>query len=260
MGEPGSPACAEHGDPLVCIACEQAENARPEWQPAGDPVGEPEPTREDYLAAVAGEPEPSEALALGQAWVSRVTTSDAPELSVMGAGEITTLCVQCGPDVNVDEDGCCVSCGCDAMPDPATLAKIRARLAPPPAPAAGDVELAREAGAKAVWGCSGGIRTFTADEIAEVVLAALRRVSPAAVEPHAVRQEPTWQPIETAPKDREVLVWKAESESAIVALRKDGRWVTAWAHDPIEGSEWFNVTHWMSLPPAPTAPMAGGEQ
>jgi hypothetical protein len=92
------------------------------------------------------------------------------------------------------------------------------------------------------------------------ILAALRRVSPAAVEPHAVRQEPTWQPIETAPKDREVLVWKAESESAIVALRKDGRWVTAWAHDPIEGSEWFNVTHWMSLPPAPTAPMAGGEQ
>lgn len=24
--------CPTHGDPLVCIACEQEEDARPEWQ------------------------------------------------------------------------------------------------------------------------------------------------------------------------------------------------------------------------------------
>lgn len=27
------PTCAEHGDQLVCLACEQEESARPEWQP-----------------------------------------------------------------------------------------------------------------------------------------------------------------------------------------------------------------------------------
>lgn len=40
-----------------------------------------------------------------------------------------TCCAQCGFDVQVDEDGCCVTCGCDALqahggPDP--------RLASPP--------------------------------------------------------------------------------------------------------------------------------
>lgn len=29
--------------------------------------------------------------------------------------ELQTLCPHCGPDVHVDEDGCCATCGCDAM-------------------------------------------------------------------------------------------------------------------------------------------------
>jgi hypothetical protein len=61
-------------------------------------------------------------------------------------------------------------------------------IAPPPAPAAGDVELVAGAINDAVtkW-----TKTPTDQrERFDVILAALRRVSPAAVEPHAVRQEP----------------------------------------------------------------------
>jgi len=29
--------------------------------------------------------------------------------------ELHTLCPECGPDVHVDEDGCCVNCGADAV-------------------------------------------------------------------------------------------------------------------------------------------------
>jgi hypothetical protein len=31
------------------------------------------------------------------------------------ASDPMTLCPQCGPGVSVDEDGCCVSCGCVAV-------------------------------------------------------------------------------------------------------------------------------------------------
>jgi len=31
-------------------------------------------------------------------------------------------CPQCGPDVKVDEDGCCIHCGCDCTGDGAELA------------------------------------------------------------------------------------------------------------------------------------------
>ena len=27
----------------------------------------------------------------------------------------STLCIQCGPIITVDEDGCCASCGCQSM-------------------------------------------------------------------------------------------------------------------------------------------------
>jgi len=76
------------------------------------------------------------AISLGQAWVSTVTASVEPDVSVIGADvnravpqpPVVTFCVQCGPDVNVDEDGICVACGCDALPSPDVLAKLRARL------------------------------------------------------------------------------------------------------------------------------------
>jgi len=28
--------------------------------------------------------------------------------------KLLTLCPQCGPDVPIDDDGCCIACGCDA--------------------------------------------------------------------------------------------------------------------------------------------------
>jgi len=36
-------------------------------------------------------------------------------------------CPQCGPDVKVDEDGCCVHCGCDCTGEGAELALRHAR-------------------------------------------------------------------------------------------------------------------------------------
>ncbi len=45
--------------------------------------------------------------------------NDIPAPSPPDAGRMSeepwTLCAQCGPDVKVDEDGCCVTCGCDAL-------------------------------------------------------------------------------------------------------------------------------------------------
>jgi hypothetical protein len=41
-----------------------------------------------------------------------------------------SLCVACGVNVRVDEDGCCVTCGCDAMGN--ALESLRVfRVAPP---------------------------------------------------------------------------------------------------------------------------------
>ncbi len=31
------------------------------------------------------------------------------------AAKLTTLCVQCGPDVGIDGEGCCVTCGGQAQ-------------------------------------------------------------------------------------------------------------------------------------------------
>ena len=35
--------------------------------------------------------------------------------SHVGGGWVWTNCLECGPDVAVDEEGCCVSCGRDAL-------------------------------------------------------------------------------------------------------------------------------------------------
>ena len=49
---------------------------------------------------------------------------------------IKTICVECGPNIIVDEDGCCVSCGRDSVGAGVEIvsnqiAALRARLAPP---------------------------------------------------------------------------------------------------------------------------------
>lgn len=92
----------------------------------------------------------------------------------------------------------------------------------------------------------------------QIALDALLRAeaSPPAALPAETPRAETWQPRETAPKDRKVLVWKAESESAVVARLKNGRWVAAWDHQPIEGNDYFDVTHWQPLPAPPQASRA----
>jgi hypothetical protein len=186
MGKPGSPACAEHGDPLVCIACEQAENARPEWQPAGDPVGEPgevppshtwgdvyRPAAEPKTIA-PGQPgcwrcgQPSDGAFLCPACVLKEPVWE-PEPS-----EARLMQTMCGEWMRA----------IPVVDLPADAARILREnlwqlyegqpIAPPPAPAAGDVELVAGAINDAVtkW-----TKTPTDQrERFDVILAALRRI------------------------------------------------------------------------------------
>lgn len=59
-----------------------------------------------------------------------------------------------------------------------------------------------------------------------------------------------WQPIETAPKDREwILV--CQSKNGII---RTARWCETWEHwETGSGAMSYiaSVTHWMPLPPAP---------
>lgn len=63
-----------------------------------------------------------------------------------------------------------------------------------------------------------------------------------------------WQPIETAPKDREILIWSKFDGHAWIAMwrldfRKDGGWYAPYAP---EGDCFpFDITHWAELPPSP---------
>jgi hypothetical protein len=56
--------------------------------------------------------------------------ADQPEPP--GVSEPATWCPQCGPRVAVDEDGCCASCGADAMGPGADQALAALRVAEPP--------------------------------------------------------------------------------------------------------------------------------
>jgi hypothetical protein len=71
----------------------------------------------------------------------------------------------------------------------------------------------------------------------------------------AVNVPGLWQPIETAPKGEEVLVWKEGSASHVVAIWLDHVqcWVSAWSHDVYRGS-------WIRAHPLDAAPVSTGEQ
>lgn len=60
-----------------------------------------------------------------------------------------------------------------------------------------------------------------------------------------------WQPIETAPRDREeVLLWSASyPDTLIVGFHPGGKYGEEW--ESSETGETFIPTHWMPLPPAP---------
>jgi hypothetical protein len=60
-----------------------------------------------------------------------------------------------------------------------------------------------------------------------------------------------WQPIETAPKDVEILVWSQYQDTAYLAICDDQQW---WTPDwwPEKWTEWlYSPTHWMPLPEPP---------
>lgn len=68
-----------------------------------------------------------------------------------------------------------------------------------------------------------------------------------------------WQPIESAPKDREILLWEGDSDCAVVG-RHNPSYTEEW-HATVHGefAPWsdfdrppiFNATHWMPLPDPP---------
>lgn len=61
-----------------------------------------------------------------------------------------------------------------------------------------------------------------------------------------------WQPIETAPRDVDVIVWQAKREHIDIAMLCDNdRWVNWYGH------KCLSVTHWMPLPAPPAARQPG---
>ena len=58
-----------------------------------------------------------------------------------------------------------------------------------------------------------------------------------------------WQPIETAPKEVTVLLWKPKTQEQYVAAKVSGEHGPGW-YTP-DGFEIFNATHWMPLPDPP---------
>lgn len=64
---------------------------------------------------------------------------------------------------------------------------------------------------------------------------------------------PSWQPIETAPKDGECLLWvETDNGGEVMKLERDseGRWI--YEGEPTYcASFYLNPTHWMPLPKPP---------
>jgi hypothetical protein len=58
----------------------------------------------------------------------RAETPEADPPMWTWTDKITTLCVECGPNVRVDEDGCCLSCGNGALPSETAMARLRAAV------------------------------------------------------------------------------------------------------------------------------------
>lgn len=61
-----------------------------------------------------------------------------------------------------------------------------------------------------------------------------------------------WQPIETAPSSKPVLLWKESTQEHYVAARIRGEHGPGWCTP--DGFEIFRATHWMPLPTPPVQP------
>ena len=67
----------------------------------------------------------------------------------------------------------------------------------------------------------------------------------------AVPEALEWRPIETAPRDKRVLIANSDSEVWLATLRRVGpRAGIRWEHAGL-GRVMFIPTHWMPLPPPP---------
>lgn len=126
------------------------------------------------------------------------------------------------------------------------------REAPPTA------EAVREACAKKVESYSGiGVspNDYLSEQVTAILATAIRAMPLPQAE--AAKVEPVaWQPIETAPKMREVLLWADTSTpdfrnwKMASGYYHDGMNVWIWGGEPVR--DWaFPPTHWMPLPPAP---------
>lgn len=62
-----------------------------------------------------------------------------------------------------------------------------------------------------------------------------------------------WEPIDTAPKDGQCLVWvETEDGGDVMRLTRDERGVWIYDHEPIYCAAFYmNPTHWMPLPAPP---------
>jgi hypothetical protein len=69
-----------------------------------------------------------------------------------------------------------------------------------------------------------------------------------------------WQPIETAPKDREIFLWYPARDDGSPAGFSQGRWCDAVINGEVKGFAWMDAayvnhhpTHWMPLPEPPSS-------
>lgn len=64
-----------------------------------------------------------------------------------------------------------------------------------------------------------------------------------------------WQPIETAPKDRDILLFSSGSKEQFVCLFQDGAWVYATAKNG-PTFELKDASHWHELPKPPKSALS----
>ena len=81
---------------------------------------------------------------------------------------------------------------------------------------------------------------------------AARKALEAAIDAEAAAACPQWQPIETAPNKRYLLVWSENDDIGIMRRSESGHWRRVSHRDAVHPDD--EPTHWMPLPTAPEEP------